>query len=114
MMRRTPPPSLLVLTSLLVLPCLVLTYQPTWDSLDSRPSPAWYDEAKLGIFVHWGPYSVPGIVSEWFWFYWRRNDQTRQSRNTYHSSHLHYLIINSPLTKHRINISQLPFVFLCL
>ena len=81
MMRRTPPPSLLVLTSLLVLPGLVLTSQPSWDSLDSRPSPAWYDEAKLGIFVHWGPYSVPGIVSEWFWFYWRRNDQTRQSRS---------------------------------
>ena len=66
----------------LLLVGLVRSYEPTWDSLDSRPSPAWYDEAKLGIFVHWGPYSVPGIVSEWFWFYWRRNDQTRQSRNT--------------------------------
>ena len=50
-MRRTPPPRLLVLTSLLVLPGLVLTYQPSWDSLDTRPSPAWYDEAKLGVFM---------------------------------------------------------------
>ena len=25
-----------------------------------RPLPAWYDDAKLGIFVHWGLYSVPG------------------------------------------------------
>jgi len=25
-----------------------------------RPLPAWYDAAKLGVFVHWGPYSVPG------------------------------------------------------
>ncbi|MCP5055119.1 MAG: alpha-L-fucosidase [bacterium] len=25
-----------------------------------RPLPAWYDDAKLGVFVHWGPYSVPG------------------------------------------------------
>jgi alpha-L-fucosidase len=24
-----------------------------------RPIPSWYDDAKLGIFVHWGPYSVP-------------------------------------------------------
>jgi alpha-L-fucosidase len=34
-------------------------YQPTWESLDSRPTPAWFDEAKLGIFIHWGVYSVP-------------------------------------------------------
>ena len=25
-----------------------------------RPTPTWYDDAKLGIFVHWGLYSVPG------------------------------------------------------
>jgi alpha-L-fucosidase len=25
-----------------------------------RPLPAWYADAKLGVFVHWGPYSVPG------------------------------------------------------
>jgi alpha-L-fucosidase len=25
-----------------------------------RPTPVWYDDAKLGIFVHWGLYSVPG------------------------------------------------------
>ena len=29
-------------------------YEPTWDSLDKRPLPAWYDEAKFGIFIHWG------------------------------------------------------------
>jgi alpha-L-fucosidase len=34
-------------------------YQPTWESLDSRPVPAWFADAKFGIFVHWGPYSVP-------------------------------------------------------
>lgn len=31
-------------------------YQPTWESLDSRPLPKWYDEAKVGIFIHWGVY----------------------------------------------------------
>ena len=35
-------------------------YTPDWDSLDSRPLPTWYDEAKIGIFMHFGPYSVPG------------------------------------------------------
>lgn len=36
-----------------------MTYQPTWDSLAQHPLPKWYDDAKLGIFVHWGLYSVP-------------------------------------------------------
>ena len=46
-------------------------YEPTWDSLDSRPIPAWYDEAKFGIFMHWGVYSVPSFYSEWFWWCWQ-------------------------------------------
>ncbi|XP_055322101.1 putative alpha-L-fucosidase isoform X2 [Sitodiplosis mosellana] len=46
-------------------------YEPTWDSLDSRPLPSWYDDAKVGIFLHWGVYSVPTFGSEWFWKYWR-------------------------------------------
>ena len=28
-------------------------YDPNWDSLDSRPLPEWYDDAKFGIFIHW-------------------------------------------------------------
>ncbi|KAG0430353.1 hypothetical protein HPB47_022772, partial [Ixodes persulcatus] len=48
----------------------VARYEPTWESLDARPLPAWYDRAKVGIFLHWGVYSVPGYVSEWFWWYW--------------------------------------------
>jgi len=35
-------------------------YEPTIASLDTHPLPAWYDDAKLGIFIHWGLYSVPG------------------------------------------------------
>jgi len=35
-------------------------YEPTIESLDTHPLPAWYDDAKLGIFIHWGLYSVPG------------------------------------------------------
>lgn len=36
------------------------TYEPTWDSVSTHPLPDWYDDAKLGIFLHWGLYSVPG------------------------------------------------------
>jgi alpha-L-fucosidase len=50
------------------------TYEPNWESLDSRPIPAWFEDAKFGIFIHWGPYSVPawspkGTYSEWYQ-YW--------------------------------------------
>ena len=55
-------------------------YQPTWDSLDSRPCPAWYDAAKFGIFIHWGVYSVPawapkGKYSEWYWYDMNNKDE---------------------------------------
>ena len=46
-------------------------FQPTWESIDSRPLPGWYDDAKFGIFCHWGVYSVPAHRSEWIWWYWR-------------------------------------------
>ena len=47
-------------------------YEPNWESLDTRPIPAWFDEAKFGIFIHWGVYSVPawgpkGSYAEWYW-----------------------------------------------
>ena len=38
------------------------TYQPTWESIDSRPVPAWFEDAKFGIFIHWGLYSVPAFA----------------------------------------------------
>ena len=38
-------------------------YTPDWGSLDSRPLPDWYDEAKIGIFMHFGVYSVPGDMA---------------------------------------------------
>eukprot|EP00051_Salpingoeca_urceolata_P020855 m.317931 g.317931 ORF g.317931 m.317931 type:complete len:258 (+) comp19693_c1_seq6:97-870(+) len=49
-------------------------YKPTWDSLDKRPTPEWFDDAKFGIFIHWGVYSVPswapvGTYAEWYWAY---------------------------------------------
>jgi alpha-L-fucosidase len=65
--------------SLLLLGAVVLgaqTYQPTWESVDSRPVPSWFGDAKFGIFIHWGTYSVPAYApvlpgklayAEWYW-----------------------------------------------
>jgi alpha-L-fucosidase len=36
------------------------TYEATIESLNKHPLPQWYADAKLGIFIHWGLYSVPG------------------------------------------------------
>ncbi|XP_049879995.1 tissue alpha-L-fucosidase-like [Pectinophora gossypiella] len=46
-------------------------YKPEWEHLDTRLLPQWYDRAKIGIFVHWGVYSVPGYHSEWLWNIWQ-------------------------------------------
>jgi len=51
-------------------------YQPNWASLDQRPLPRWYDEAKVGIFLHYGVYSVPSFGSEWFWTNWKSKIKT--------------------------------------
>ena len=37
-------------------------YEPNWSSLDRRETPAWWVDAKFGIFVHWGPYCVPAYA----------------------------------------------------
>lgn len=41
-------------------------YKPTWESLDQHPVPEWYEDAKLGIFVHWYPNAVPGYGFGWY------------------------------------------------
>ena len=51
-------------------------FEPNWQSIDSRPTPQWFSDAKFGIFVCWGLYSVPawspkGQYSEWY-MYWMK------------------------------------------
>ena len=46
-------------------------YEPNWRSLNSRPTPQWFKDAKFGIFIHLGLYSVPawgpkGSYAEWY------------------------------------------------
>ena len=42
-------------------------FQPTWESLrDHYRTPAWFNQAKFGIFIHWGLYSIPARINEWY------------------------------------------------
>ena len=41
-------------------------FQPDWDSLKGYKIPEWYQDAKFGIFIHWGVYSVPAFGNEWY------------------------------------------------
>lgn len=41
-------------------------YKDNWDSLSAHQTPAWFKEAKFGIFIHWGIYSVPAFGNEWY------------------------------------------------
>ncbi|KAH8901373.1 tissue alpha-L-fucosidase [Thozetella sp. PMI_491] len=52
-------------------------YTSDLSSVEKHESPQWFDDAKFGIFIHWGPYSVPAwgnssdheTYAEWFWWY---------------------------------------------
>ena len=41
-------------------------FRPDWESLQKYEVPEWYRDAKFGIFIHWGAYSVPAFGSEWY------------------------------------------------
>jgi len=57
-------------------------FQPAWESLENYTVPEWYLDAKFGIFIHWGVYSVPAFDNEWY------------PRNMY--------IVGSPVFKHHV------------
>src|SRR6266702_2176797 len=61
---RSSGTAIILLLCFLVSPCLQAQspshYEPRLESLDKHPLPQWYADAKLGIFIHWGLYSVPG------------------------------------------------------
>ena len=41
-------------------------FEANWESLKNYEIPNWFQDAKFGIFIHWGPYSVPAHWSEWY------------------------------------------------
>ncbi|KAJ8297720.1 hypothetical protein KUTeg_024251 [Tegillarca granosa] len=78
-------------------------YKPTWTSLETRPLPDWYNDGKIGIFLHWGVYSVPSFVDvgneglgEWFWFYWKGPLQNGIKHRKNKESALKFIAKNYP------------------
>ena len=67
-------------------------YEPTYDSIYSHESPSWYNNAKYGIFIHWGVYSVPGwgnklkneSYAEWYWWDMNQGPNTKDQTYEYH------------------------------
>ncbi|PSL45632.1 alpha-L-fucosidase [Chitinophaga niastensis] len=55
-------------------------YQANWSSLKQYQTPEWFRDAKFGIFIHWGVYSVPAWGSEWY----PRNMYQQGSRENKH------------------------------
>ena len=51
-------------------------YEPNWESLKTYQTPEWFQDAKFGIYCHWGPYSVPAYETEWYshWMYVEGHD----------------------------------------
>ncbi|MCC6443635.1 MAG: alpha-L-fucosidase [Armatimonadetes bacterium] len=41
-------------------------YEANWESLKRYTVPQWYEDAKFGIFIHWGVYAVPAFGNEWY------------------------------------------------
>jgi len=62
------------------------TYDANWESLSVHaPSPEWFQDAKLGIYFHWGVYSVPAYSSEWYprWMHFENTDVYKHHVETY-------------------------------
>ena len=62
---------------------------PTWEELNQRETPEWFLDAKFGIFIHWGVYSVPAFCdtstySEWYQYWYDTNSHGGKVRDFHH------------------------------
>ena len=91
-----------------------MEYRATTASLRNHPLPAWYEDAKLGIFIHWGLFSVPAwaptsgevtkVIAEQGWKAWFTN-------NAYAEWYLNTMrIAGSPTERyHAATYGELPY-----
>ncbi|ROW11961.1 hypothetical protein VPNG_05232 [Cytospora leucostoma] len=71
------------------------TYEPTYGSIYTHEAPNWYNDAKYGIFIHWGVYAVPGwgnsgkneTYAEWYWWDMNQGPDTSDRTYEYHLEH---------------------------
>jgi len=86
----------LCFTALLLLSNLLQgQVQPTWESINERGYPQWFSDAKLGIFIHWGVYSVPAWASlegyaEWYYRGLMTNDDRKDFQERIYGKDFRY------------------------
>ena len=86
------------------------TYEPEWMSLRRHPVPKWFQDAKFGIFIHWGLYSVPawaptlkGPKQEIDWAQFMADPRRWFRENPYAEWYLNSMkISDSPTWKHHV------------
>ena len=69
--------------------------QPTWESINQRGYPEWFSDAKLGIFIHWGVYSVPAYASkegyaEWYYRGLMTSDDRKAFQDSIYGKNFQY------------------------
>ncbi|WP_282036488.1 alpha-L-fucosidase [Saccharicrinis aurantiacus] len=75
-------------------------YSADWESLQNYQAPEWYEDAKIGFWVHWGVYSVPafkgGHAAEWYgrWMYCQKGQSSRNNQGL--ATHLHHNEVYGP------------------
>jgi len=88
--------TLLVICLLFISTGIFAQYSASWESLDKRPIPEWWTDAKFGIFIHWGLYSVPayapvneveGVYEKYAEHYYNRLIGGNELFKKFHSKH---------------------------
>ncbi len=97
-MNRLKTGILLLLAIFFVSASAQKNYTPDWASIDSRQVPTWFEDAKFGIFIHWGLYSVPSYsptvrdgvglyerYAEWYWRRWKEPGKNQKYFTDFHN-----------------------------
>jgi alpha-L-fucosidase len=87
--------TLLIIAALLFRNLLSAQVEPTWESINERGYPQWFSDAKLGIFIHWGVYSVPAYASlegyaEWYYRGLTTNDDRKAFQERIYGKNFKY------------------------
>ena len=87
--------TLILIAVLLFCNLLPAQVQPTWESINERGYPQWFSDAKLGIFIHWGVYSVPAYASlegyaEWYYRGLMTNDDRQAFQERIYGKNFKY------------------------
>ena len=85
------------------------SFEPTVESLRQYETPEWFEDAKLGIYMHWGPQSVPGVATTWYarWMYEQGSEGYKYHVATYgHPSKFGYKDICKLFTAPKFDEAQ--------